>query len=59
MNDLFSIISNAATLAATIASDPSVVGRDKLAAQVLAEDLRALRQLSFRFSNYIPQESTA
>ncbi|MGN7100195.1 hypothetical protein ACTHR6_01185 [Ralstonia holmesii] len=51
---LFDLITAAASLAATIGNDPSITGRDKLAAQVLAEDLRALRTLAFRFNDYVP-----
>ncbi|MHA6830444.1 hypothetical protein [Ralstonia pseudosolanacearum] len=53
-SSLFDLISAAATLAASIGNDPSITGRDKLAAQVIAEDLRALKGLAFRFENYLP-----
>ncbi|WP_371112808.1 hypothetical protein [Ralstonia pseudosolanacearum] len=56
-DDLFSLINGAASLAATISNDPSITGRDLLAAQVLAKDLHALRSLAFRFANYQPSES--
>ncbi|QNT25529.1 hypothetical protein [Ralstonia solanacearum] len=59
MSDLFSLLNAAAILAGTAANDPSVVGRDKLAAQVLADDLRALRQLALRFTNYVPSSAQA
>lgn len=58
-SNLFDLINAAANLADLAANDPNVVGRDKLAAQVLAVDLLALRRLAFRFNGYVPPSNQA